>query len=101
MATDWSITHSPTLRYLSTHLPTSLFSPEIFSDLKLGLGNPEVGSLLALLEDGSQAAGRVEQRRERAGRDIGNSREAGRALHSSQEGRDCGNNYHQQRYGAR
>jgi hypothetical protein len=47
MATDWSITHSPTLRYLLTHLATSLFSPDILSVLKLGLGHPESGRTLA------------------------------------------------------
>lgn len=43
-ATDWSMTHSPTPRYLSIHLFMSLFSPEAFSVLKLGLAitpNPE------------------------------------------------------------
>jgi hypothetical protein len=35
MATDWSITHSPTPRYLSTHVDTSLFSPATLSVLKL------------------------------------------------------------------
>ena len=44
MATDWSITHSPTPRYLSTHFVISLLSPETFSVLKLGLdGSPEAG----------------------------------------------------------
>ena len=36
MATLWSMTHSPTPRYLSTQLLSSLLSA-IFSDLKLGL----------------------------------------------------------------
>lgn len=40
MATDWSITHSPTPRYLSIHFCISLFSPTAFSVLKLGLGDP-------------------------------------------------------------
>jgi hypothetical protein len=43
MATDWSMTHSPTPRYLSTHFVTSLFSPAILSVLKLHqsqLGSP-------------------------------------------------------------
>lgn len=35
MATDWSITHSPTPRYLSIHFETSLFSPATLSLLKL------------------------------------------------------------------
>ena len=44
MATDWSITHSPTPRYLSTHFVTSLLSPATFSVLKLGLdGSPDAG----------------------------------------------------------
>lgn len=44
MATDWSITHSPTPRYLSTHFDTSLFSPATLSVLKLGLdGSPSKG----------------------------------------------------------
>jgi hypothetical protein len=44
MATDWSITHSPTPRYLSTHFDTSLFSPATLSVLKLGLErSPKAG----------------------------------------------------------
>lgn len=42
MATDWSITHSPTPRYLSTHFDTSLFSPATLSVLKLGLDRAAV-----------------------------------------------------------
>lgn len=34
----WSMTHSPTPRYLSTHFVTSWLSPETLSVLKLGLG---------------------------------------------------------------
>lgn len=44
IATDWSITHSPTPRYLSTHFVISLLSPETLSVLKLGLDeSPEAG----------------------------------------------------------
>ena len=35
IATDWSITHSPTPRYLSIHFDTSLFSPDALSVLNL------------------------------------------------------------------
>ena len=41
----WSITHSPTPRYLSIHLAISLFSPEALSVLKLGLGVPDGGGV--------------------------------------------------------
>jgi hypothetical protein len=48
MATDWSITHSPTPRYLSTHFDTSLFSPATLSVLKLGLdGSPNAGATVS------------------------------------------------------
>ena len=42
MATDWSITHSPTPRYLSTHFDISLLSPATLSVLKLGLDSATV-----------------------------------------------------------
>lgn len=57
MATDWSITHSPTPRYLSIHLDTSLFSPATLSVLKLGLGDPATGHQLeSWPEDTAKAA---------------------------------------------
>ena len=42
-ATDWSMTHSPILRYLLTHFVVSLLSPAILSVLKLGLAVPDRG----------------------------------------------------------
>lgn len=60
MATDWSITHSPMPRYLSTHLATSLFSPEIFSVLKLGLGGPAEGAGVSVSRFHRSADGGVE-----------------------------------------
>ena len=44
MATDWSITHSPTPRYLLTHFEISLLSPATLSVLKLGLESATVSS---------------------------------------------------------
>lgn len=35
MATPWSITHSPTPRYLLIHFESSVFSPDTFSVLNL------------------------------------------------------------------
>ena len=65
MATDWSMTHSPTLRYLVTHLVTSLSSLPTFSVLKLGLADPRLGHPLALY--GSDVAGAEREREWRRG----------------------------------
>jgi hypothetical protein len=43
MAMDWSITHSPTPRYLSTHFLISLFSEPNLSVLTLYLTGPQSG----------------------------------------------------------
>lgn len=41
MATDWSMTHSPTPRYLSIHTETSLLSPVACLVLRLGFACPQ------------------------------------------------------------
>jgi len=44
MAMDWSITHSPTPRYLSNHFLISLLSEPNLSVLTLGLTHPRGGA---------------------------------------------------------
>lgn len=74
MATDWSITHSPTPRYLLIHFVISLFSPATLSVLKLSLDR-----LLAVSACASATmVGNLEY-----------SRQASRALHACQESRHC------------
>ena len=97
MATDWSITHSPTPRYLSTHFPTSLFSPATLSVLKLKSPNVSLSLESAIGRhgriggfgfeiEGEASEGRCPQGKERI---ESNSRQTGRALHSSEECRNC------------
>ena len=50
-ATDWSITHSPTPRYLLIHFDMSLFSPETSLVLRLFVGSqhPDLGYTVSCL----------------------------------------------------
>ena len=80
-ATPWSITTSPTHRYLSTHCWMLLFSDTAFV-LTLGLWRSREGCLLAWMSEGKRGWEGAEAVSE-------DSRQPGGALDAREEGRDC------------